>query len=205
MVQTTDFQCVATTLFVWEAFDPESKTDLWSSAFALGGATYLIDPIDLEPQACARMLGNREVAGIFLTNANHERAAAAFSNRYCAPIFARRDAAPPRWPRFQDLDAVPPPDPAIRFILIEGAAAGEAAIFLPGSPGTLIVGDALINFEPHDFSLLPPKYCRDPRQMRKSLGQLLALDFDRMLFAHGSPILSGAKPRLERLLEGALR
>ena len=61
--------------------------------------------------------------------------------------------------------------------------------------GTLIVGDALINFEPHGFAFLPPKYCSNPKQMRRSLRKLLDYDFERMLFAHGTPILHGARAR----------
>jgi glyoxylase-like metal-dependent hydrolase (beta-lactamase superfamily II) len=64
----------------------------------------------------------------------------------------------------------------------------------------MVVGDALINFEPHGFGLLPAKYCLDPSLMRQSLRKLLDYAFDRMLFAHGTPILSGARARLERLL-----
>ena len=64
----------------------------------------------------------------------------------------------------------------------------------------MIVGDALINFEPHGFGLLPAKYCLDANLMRRSLGKLLDHAFERMLFAHGTPILSGARVRVEQLL-----
>jgi hypothetical protein len=64
----------------------------------------------------------------------------------------------------------------------------------------MIMGDALINFEPHGFALLPAKYCRDSKLMRQSLPRLLERPFERMLFAHGTPILSGAHTRLEQLL-----
>ena len=64
----------------------------------------------------------------------------------------------------------------------------------------MIVGDALINFEPYGFDFLPAKYCRDFKLMRRSLPKLLGYTFERMLFAHGTPILSGARAKLERLL-----
>jgi glyoxylase-like metal-dependent hydrolase (beta-lactamase superfamily II) len=66
--------------------------------------------------------------------------------------------------------------------------------------GTMVLGDALINFEPHGFGFLPAKYCLNARMMRRSLRKLLDYAFDRMFFAHGTPILSGARARVEQLL-----
>ena len=85
-------------------------------------------------------------------------------------------------------------------VAIDGGPAGEMALHHKDNGGTMVVGDALINFEPHGFGLLPAKYCLDPKRMRQSLGKLLDYSFERMLFAHGTPILSGARARLEQLL-----
>jgi glyoxylase-like metal-dependent hydrolase (beta-lactamase superfamily II) len=84
---------------------------------------------------------------------------------------------------------------------IEGAAAGEIVLHYAPSGGTLIVGDALINFEPYGFTFLPAKYCSNEKEMRRSLRKLLKYKADRILFAHGSPILSGATDRLQALLD----
>ena len=51
------------------------------------------------------------------------------------------------------------------------------------------------------FTLLPAKYCADQKTMRKSLRRLLDHAFERILFAHGFPILSGGAGRLRTLLE----
>jgi glyoxylase-like metal-dependent hydrolase (beta-lactamase superfamily II) len=64
----------------------------------------------------------------------------------------------------------------------------------------VIVGDALINFEPHGFDLLPPKYCTNQKRMIRSLRRLLDLDFKRIFFAHGNPIVTRARDRLASLL-----
>ena len=87
----------------------------------------------------------------------------------------------------------------LEVIEVEGAVAGEIAIYHPSNGGTLIVGDALINFEPYGFSFLPRKYCLNEKQMRSSLHQLLARPAERIFFAHGVPILSGATARLRHL------
>ena len=52
----------------------------------------------------------------------------------------------------------------------------------------------------HGFTLLPAKYCRDARALRKSLARLLDYSFARMTFAHGNPLTVRAKARLESLL-----
>ena len=70
----------------------------------------------------------------------------------------------------------------------------------PGDGGTIVVGDAVINLDPYGFSLLPAKYCADQKLMRRSLRQLLDFSFARFLFAHGMPVLAGARARLEMLL-----
>ena len=85
---------------------------------------------------------------------------------------------------------------------IGGAAPGEIALYSSGEDGTLIMGDALIHFEPYGFTFLPPKYCTNFKEMRKSLRDLLTYDVKRMLFAHGMPIVANANRRLRQLLDG---
>ena len=78
---------------------------------------------------------------------------------------------------------------------------GEIALYHSPNGGTLIVGDALINFEPYGFTFLPGKYCLDEKEMRRSLLKLLDRKAERILFAHGLPIVSNATARLRRLLD----
>ena len=91
----------------------------------------------------------------------------------------------------------------LRAIAIDGVAPGEIALHYGGNGGTLIIGDALINFEPYGFAFLPAKYCSDQREMRRSLRKLLDYEAERILFAHATPILSRASQRLEALLIGS--
>jgi glyoxylase-like metal-dependent hydrolase (beta-lactamase superfamily II) len=85
-------------------------------------------------------------------------------------------------------------------IEIDGGPIGEIAIHSSRDEGSMIVGDALINFDPYGFTFLPSKYCSNAKTMRRSLSKLLDYDFERILFAHGTPILTGARDRLEELL-----
>ena len=91
----------------------------------------------------------------------------------------------------------------LQVIELSGAAPGEIALYCADGTGTVVIGDAVINFGSNGFALLPPKYCEDARLLPKSLRKLLSVKFDRLLSAHGTPILSGAHARLAELLDAS--
>ena len=188
-------------LFIWQRYDAAVKADLFSTGISTAAGLYLVDPIASGDSAIAGRLAEASVAGVIATNANHDRAVADFARRYSAPIYVHREAR----------GAIEPPDmveivpgadtpPGLATVGIEGAAPGEIAIHEPRDGGTLIIGDALINFGAHGFTFLPAKYCSNPRLMRKSLRKLLDYNFERILFAHGTPIVANARARLAELL-----
>jgi glyoxylase-like metal-dependent hydrolase (beta-lactamase superfamily II) len=128
------------------------------------------------------------------------RDAASFADRFSVPIFAHPDTFPCatlQWTKVADGGTV---CGELAVITIEGAVAGEIALYHSANGGTLFIGDALINFEPYGFTFLPPKYCSNERQMRRSLRKLLEQKVERMFFAHGMPILSRAGERLLQLV-----
>ena len=188
-------------IFVWQVYDSKVKADLFSTALETHAGTYLVDPITLGSDGLLSLRAHRKAAGIFVTNANHARAAAEFAKTFSIPIYVHDelrgspDFLQATW--VQDGEVF---SQGLTAVAIEGGPAGEAALHYNDSGGTMVLGDALINFEPHGFGLLPAKYCLDSNLMRRSLGKLLDYAFDRMLFAHGTPILFGAHARVEQLL-----
>jgi hypothetical protein len=200
MIEAADLHCLGDLLWLWQAYDPAVKSDLFSSAAKSGDRLFLIDPIPLAGAALAELTMCGSVAGVLVTNSNHPRAAAAFARRFDATIFAAERVMR----EFGDITVQPIAGgeivPGLTAIPIEGAASGEMAFHFSDNGGTLVIGDALINFEPYGFALLPAKYCSNQRQMRGSLRQMLDWRFERLLFAHGLPILSSARARLETLL-----
>ena len=189
-------------LFLWHDYDSSVKADLFSSAVLTSTGAHFIDPIPLKPSQLQRLCKAWQPAGVIVTNANHQRAAAHYAEKLSVPIFARADSFSDEIPA----QSVEVADGAkigqeLEVISIDGAVAGEIALYHPADRGTLIVGDALINFEPYGFTFLPRKYCANERQMRASLRKLLAYPAERMLFAHGTPILSGASAQLRQLLD----
>ena len=124
-----------------------------------------------------------------------------FAGTLAAPIFAHSELSEAA--DFPQVIAVRDGEELSRgltAIALDGGPAGEMALHYKENGGTMILGDALINFEPHGFGVLPAKYCLDANLMRQSLAKLLNYPFERMLFAHGTPILSGARVHVERLL-----
>lgn len=188
-------------IFVWQAYDSKVKADLFSTALETQAGTYVVDPIPLESDGLLSLCANRKAAGIFVTNANHARAAAEFAKTFSIPIYVHdqlrgsSDFLQATGVRDGELFSH-----GLTAVALDGGPAGETALHYDDNGGTMVLGDALINFEPHGFGLLPAKYCLDSNLMRRSLGKLLNYPFERMLFAHGTPILSGARARVEQLL-----
>ena len=194
----TEFARISPGYALWHTCDRKLKAELFSTALVAGNELTIIDPIALPSAHQTELESLGRVARIVITNANHARDAARFAHCYSAPIFAPPElsAELPNSHGLQDAHAIG----RLRVIRIEGAAEGEFALYHPDDAGTLIVGDALINFDPHGFTLLPRKYCTDQKQMIQSLRKLLDLDFARIFFAHGNPIMIRARERLESLL-----
>jgi hypothetical protein len=201
----SDFDRIAPYLALWHSYDPAVKAELYSTCLLSSDGACLIDPIPLESEALDELVGSARVARIIVTSSNHDRASSRFAEKFSVPIFARRNAFPDKTP--DEFTSVADGDEIcdeLLVIAIEDAGPGEIALYHPADNGTLIVGDALINFEPYGFTFLPGKYCSNEKEMRRSLRKLLDYNAERMLFAHGMPILSGASDRLHRLLDSDL-
>jgi hypothetical protein len=196
---------VGSDLFLWQAYDPKVKADLFSTALLTSAGLLIVDPIPLAGAATGELLQIAPAVGIIVTNSNHARASLEFAKRFSAPLFADRESLKGEKVPFTEVENGDRICAAVDVIAIDGAVPGEIALHYPSDNGSLIVGDTLINFEPHGFSLLPKKYCSDEKEMRRSLRKLLAAKSERMLFAHGTPILSDATDRLQRLLDVDLR
>jgi hypothetical protein len=192
---------VAPGILVWQAYDSRVKAELFSTALETPAGTCLVDPIPLESDGLVTLRERRKATGIFVTNANHARAAAEFATTFSVPIYVHDELrGSPDFPRATWVQDGEMFSRGLTAVAIDGGPAGETALHYNDTGGTMVLGDALINFEPHGFGLLPAKYCLDSNLMRRSLRKLLDYAFERMLFAHGTPILSGARARVEQLL-----
>jgi hypothetical protein len=191
---------VGPSLFIWHAYDPSVKAELFSTAILCPRGLLLIDPIPLAAPARDELLALAPVGGILVTNANHWRASAEWAKTLKVTVRAHASLAGEGECPFEPVKEGEKILDSAEVISIAGAAPGEIALHLPDNDGSLILGDALIHFAPYGFTFLPAKYCTNHKEMRRSLRALLNYKSERMLFAHGLPILSKARTRLEHLL-----
>lgn len=206
MTRAHDLEQLQAGLFIWRAYDPAVEADLFSSAVAAPGRTYIVDPIPLEDSQLARLQEIRPVAGVIVTNANHHRAGADYSDKFSVPILAQRETFPDgKPPRLVEITGGAKVCGEIEVIEISGTDAGEVALYNPMYGGTLVIGDSVINCQPYGFAFLPRRYCLDEKEIRRSLRRLLRFRAEQILFAHGTPILSGRNRRLEQLFGSSSR
>ena len=203
MIPVAQFDRLSPNAFVWHRYDSAMKAELFATALATASGVWLIDPFAVAMPPLIEALGRLPISGIIVTNENHIRASADFAAEFQVSIHASGETRG----AFQPNVIVETTDGArlsddLSVISLEGAAAGEIALHFADETGTLVVGDALINFGEHGFTFLPAKYCANAKLMRKSLRKLLDYRFERILFAHGMPIVSHGRRRLEALLAG---
>ena len=191
-----EFCRVSPSFAVWYAYDPKVKAELFSTACLARNQVTLIDPVALPAIERVKLDSLGRIANVVVTNANHLRDASNFSPS--ALIFAPSELNPQLANNHALSDGLQ--IGVLRAIKIDGAADGEFSFYHPDEGGAVIVGDALINFEPYGFDLLPRKYCTDQKGMIRSLRRLLEFDFKRIFFAHGHPIMTGARERLASIL-----
>ena len=201
MPPASDLLRLSDSLWLWQMFDPAVKSDLFSTAIKTDARLFLVDPIPLAAPCLDEIAVPIGTTSVLVTNLNHPRAAATFARQFEASIFAAASVVG----EFPAANATTIVDgekigSAGLAISIDGAATGETAFHFAEDGGTMVVGDALINLDPYGFALLPAKYCSNQKSMRRSLRRLLDWPFERLLFAHGPPILAGARAQLETLL-----
>ena len=186
-------KALGTAFAIWQFYDASVKAELFSTALETSAGILLVDPMPLAPEPLQDLTRDARIAG----RHGHERQSLPRRERLFEKIrvfrFSRtpqhtpsaRSHCPQAVSRRRNFS----PEMPVRS-RFEAGRAGEIAIYLARDGGTLIVGDALINFEPYGFAFLPEKYCTNEKQMRRSLRRLLDYDFERMLFAHGTPIIA---------------
>lgn len=186
MKPVPEYQQVTGDLFVWHGFNSDCKTDCSSTAVQTSEGFVFIDPVRLEEQAVESMIGHDKIAAVLLTSGNHWRGTSYEKQRLDIPVYApegaRVDVQADHWVKDGEVLFG-----KIKAIGLPGGGPGETAYLIPG---TLILGDALVNLD--SLAILPDKYCENPRVLRQSLKALPALNFDIVCFAHGQPIVDGS-------------
>lgn len=188
---------------MWSVPVPDRGYDFNGFAVATEDGTVLVDPPEPVEDGWGAIDMLAPFAGLWVTNRNHSRAAAAFRERYGLKV-AVHEADADRLEAGADAtvhgDERLPGD--IRLIHVPGKSPGEIAFHVPRARA-LIVGDVVIGDPPGELSTYPEKVIDDMEELHRSAARLLEYDFDALLLCDGEPIVSGGKQKLREFVAGA--
>lgn len=192
---------ILTDIFTWPWFSEPHGYNFNGHFIRHAGGNLCVDPVEPSDEDLDEM-ARQGVARILITNRNHSRAANKIRARTGARTAIHPADAPHARSEGAELDdELNPSDKVGPFVVIDapGKSLGEVVLHWPKRK-ILLVGDALVGDPPGKCKLLPDKVVDDPLRLRDSARQLLALDFDILLFGDGVPILQSAKERLRELV-----
>jgi glyoxylase-like metal-dependent hydrolase (beta-lactamase superfamily II) len=161
-----------------------------------------IDPVEPSDEVLGE-LARKGVSRILITNRNHVRAANRIRERTGARSYIHPDDAAYARAQGAILDGelhTGEKVGALEVIGVSGKSPGEVALLWPERK-CLIVGDAVVGDPPGHLKLLREKVMDDPSRLRRSIQQLLALDFDTILVGDGVSVVGDAKLRLKELVD----
>jgi glyoxylase-like metal-dependent hydrolase (beta-lactamase superfamily II) len=189
----------------WSRHSDEKGYAFNGYAVCTEDGTVVIDPPDPGDDGWLTIDLLEPFAGVWLTNRNHSRAAAAFRDRYGVAVWAheadadRLEAGADRTVAggttiTGDIQVVPVP----------GKSPGEIAFHLPRS-NAVIVGDLVIGVPPGELATYPDEVIDDRAELERSAERLLGYEFDALLLCDGQPLPSGGKEKLRRFVERSRR
>jgi len=185
-------------IFFWQSYSPEHKVDFTAHAILLGQELVCFDPVPLADKAFAKLSALGKPAAIVVTNANHERACQEWQQQWGVSIWATKESGLSiKGLKFFAPDAVT--WKGFELHQLPGGSPGELS-FRVGSQSLVLLGDAIVNLPDHPLQLLSERYCESREALKKSLADLVLVPFERLLMAHGRPILHGASKKVTELL-----
>ena len=183
-------------LYHWSTFHQPIHTMV--SSYYWQPARVAIDP-KIPEQGLDALPGG--VEQVVLTIGLHDRDAIAFSDAFSAPI---RVPEPALGRIGETMTVIPFADgeevaDGVRALEIGQIAPDEFALRLAVAEGALSFADGLINYGGLGF--VPDNLIGDDaepikRGLKQRFTELLELDFDHLLFAHGDPLIGGGKAAL---------
>lgn len=145
---------------------------------------------------------------VYLTNQHHYRHSGLFAGRYGAKVWCHRDGLHEfshgeKVRGFAHGRELPG---GILALKVASLCPEETALYLPFDGGVLSVGDAIVRYG-GKLGFVPDAYMGDaPEAVKRGLQKaflkhLREREFDHLLFAHGAPLIGGARRALGKFLE----
>ena len=186
-------------VFDWVAIHPKLRIPVHCHYLAAPGA--LIDPL-LPEEGLDWFREQAAPARVVLTSRHHDRDSAHFAEAFGCPVLCNEAGLHEFEGREPEVEGFAPGDEVARGVSAHGVLADwpdETALFVEEA-GLLILGDCVIRDEREALAFVPEQFMDDAEQekqaIRAGLRQLLELDFDHLLLAHGPPWIGGAKAAL---------
>jgi glyoxylase-like metal-dependent hydrolase (beta-lactamase superfamily II) len=185
----------------WSVFSERKGYAFNGYAVSTEAGTVLIDPPDPGADGWSTIDLLEPFAGVWVTNRNHSRAAAACRERYGVAVWAHRADAD-RLEAGADGTVVGgetlPGE--IEVVHVPGKSPGEIAFHLPRAQA-LVVGDVVIGVPAGALSTYPDEVIDDRQQLERSAARLLDYDFDALLLCDGEPLPTGGKQKLQEFVQ----
>ena len=189
----------------WSVFSDRKGYAVNGCAVSTEDGTVLVDPPDPGEDGWLTVDLLEPFAGVWLTNRNHSRAAAAFRERYGLTVWAHEaDADGLEAGADRTVAGHTTIAGAIEVVPVPGKSPGEIAFHLPRS-GALIVGDLVIGIPAGELSTYPDAVIDDKAELHRSAAALLDYDFDALLLCDGQPLPFGGKDKLREFVASSGR
>jgi hypothetical protein len=194
-------------VFHWTTYHEGIGQDVHSYYVSAADPACLIDP-RVPAEGIGWFKRHESPANIYLTNRLHYRHSKRFAIYYGAEVWCHKEGLhafgrDKKVTGFGHGDGLPGGVLALKVGVL---CPEETAFYIPLGKGILSIGDAIIR-DDGDLEFVPDYLMGDDpegvkRGLKKVFTSHLTRNFDAMLFAHGEPIISGAKKELRRFLKG---
>jgi glyoxylase-like metal-dependent hydrolase (beta-lactamase superfamily II) len=191
-------------VFHWTAMHP--KLGFPVSSYFIAESGTVLDPTVPPDEGLDWFQGDLVVQHLALTNRHHDRDAKAYCDRFeVSPVLVPESGLHEFTDKDLEVRGYLPGDEIITGILVHevGAICPDDMALEIRSAGALAMADGLVHFE-DGVRFVRDSYMDDApetkRALAQSLEQLLDVDFDTLLFAHGEPIVGDGKQALRDFL-----
>lgn len=190
-------------VWMWSIFSEEKRMDFNGYLIQTGpNQSFIVDPPCAGPDVLEGFTPLPKAEFIFLTNADHQRAAEEFRQRFQLPIYVHELDVPllSLKPDFTVQDGHSFVDGWRVIHLPNQKTPGESALYNQPQQ-TLLVGDALIGHPVQSLSMLPKEKYRDRYAALSALQERLGgLQVKAVLAGDGDPLMSDAGAILQDAL-----
>lgn len=195
-------------VFHWTTFHEGIGVDVHSYYIAAVDPAVLIDP-RVPGEGLRWFREYPRPAHVYLTNRLHFRHSDRFVKQFGCKVWCHRTGLGQfrgtrnKVKAFEHGEELPG---AVLALEVGALCPEETALFVPRAGGILAIGDAIIR-RGSRLGFVPDAYMGDdPEAVKRGLARAfrrhLRRRFDHLLFAHGKPIVGGAKEKLRRFLDG---